>query len=228
MPGFLEESAYPYVEHLMVDSEGHQANFGSSVMNLLSEGNTFFDQETLNGRLHSYMDEYRGDTSFSQQMHEIMTSNRLPPDVILATQRSAVPVLDAVEGYCAELDICLPVLETIDVSRESVGRFYKTTSEIREEQKKKAEYEIGRLSGILPGAKVAIIDEFCSTGSALWQAGYIAENAGATEIAGIVGYWYRKIPQQLPNNPEVIRETYRDFMFKIGQLAAQTPKQTKK
>jgi hypothetical protein len=219
LPGELEEAAYPLVYHAMVDREGHQKTFRLNIVDLLGDRRS--ERIAAFAGLYSLgMEDMIIDTSFSQQMHKVAPTQ---PDIVLATYRSATPVLAAVEGYYDEKKQRRPHLDVVDVSREN--RLYGPYSVLSHtEQRKKSEHEADRLREIVEGKRVAIVDEYYERGGALWAAGDVAARAGAISVLGVIGRWYRKIPIELSRTgKDDIYAAHRDFMHDVGRASAQTP-----
>jgi len=215
-PGTLDESNYASVAHHMLDQEGHQAELRLNLINFHGNEREEHVMAYLGARTNTDSD-ITADTSFTQQMHAVRA---LAPDYILATFRSAVPVLSAVAGYHEAAGEEVPQLDIVDVSRElHANRYHHGLSDGA--LQRKAEYETVRLSKI-SGSTVVVIDEFYMTGRALRGAGSIARNAGAKKAYGMLGNWYRKIPDELTEVGTILRR-YDGFMRKIGRMAAEIP-----
>jgi len=211
-----DHGAYSLAEHLMVDAEGHQAEFPVTSIDLMADTVNRQRKAVKVGLLQSHDPMFRIDTSFSQQMHHALAT--FEPDIILATYRSAVPLLDAAEGYYEAKGVPIPLMDAVDVSREAnCPRHGEGVDE-------KIEVEAERLAPILARKNVLILDEYFETGTALQRAGETAKAAGASAVRGIIGYWYRKMivgPQAV--SVDSLRRAHAGFMRSIGSMAAKTP-----
>ncbi len=208
--------------HTMLDKEGHQADYRTSIINFNSSKRVRDEVFVAKVGVVAFDSDYRSDTSFTQQMHEV-DKNR--PDAVIATYRSAVPILSAIQGYYDELGVPVPILGHVDVSRELADSYHWSS----DQETRTRDNEISRLAKIVAGCNVVVIDEFLSSGSAISTAAEIAQAAGVASVRGIAGHWYRKIPTT-PElyDPAAIKATYHTFMHTVGVSAAQIPRQESK
>lgn len=213
----LAEENYPTIRHHMLDEDGHQANLRLNIVDLL--GDRRRELIAANVGVHRVIEELLCDTSFAQQMHAVYAQR---PDSILATFRSAAPTLWAVKAFYDSAGIPTPQLDVVDVSRELHSDRGATDKQLMA----KFENETHRLSNIVFGRHVVVIDEYYEHGTALWRAGRIVQNAGAVSVHGMLGRWYKTISDNLRERDAVIA-AHRDFMTDIGHLAADISPQEK-
>ncbi len=198
----------------MLDQEGHQASQRLGLIHLSSDN---IHDEILAARVGVQSPAYYSDTSFSQQMHFANSSSN--PDVILATYRSAVPVLVAVQGYYEGSGLHVPVLAHVEAS------FMKRVEWPDHRALRQAEIE--RLSELLCSKSVMIIDQTFGGGGTLKRASQIATAAGATSVIGMVGYWYGSLMSvqheetSFPPAETLWHGEHEAFMYEVGRAAAE-------
>jgi phosphoribosylpyrophosphate synthetase len=210
----LDVEHYDKIRHSMLDQEGHQANQRLGLIHL--SGDNLHD-ELLAAKVGVQSPAYYTDTSFSQQMHSANSASS--PDVILATYRSAVPVLAAVQGYYEGSNRRVPVLSHVEAS------FMKRVEWHGHEALRQAEIE--RLSELVCNKSVLVIDQTFGNGGTLKRAGKIATAAGAASVIGMVGYWYGNLMDErheetpFPPAESLWHGEHEAFMYKVGRAAAE-------
>lgn len=210
----LDVEHYDKIRHFMLDQEGHQTKQRLGLIHLSDDN---LHDELLVAKVGVQSPACFTDTSFSQQMHYANIAST--PDAILATYRSAVPVLAAVQGYYAALDRRVPVLSHVEAS------FLKRVEWHRHEALRQTEIE--RLSELVCNKSVLIIDQTFGNGGTLQRAGKIATAAGAASVIGMVGYWYGNLMDKrheetsFPPAESLWHGEHEAFMCEVGRSAAE-------
>lgn len=206
----------------MLDREGHQKDFRPAVLDLTSEKG-ITDELALakHGVLGIAIPDLRSDTSFSRQMHQV---TRGSPDAFVAAYRSGVPLLVAVRAFYEAMDTPAPLLETVDTGGRWCDRY--TTEDIRRIR----DDEVKRITQVLAGANVVIIDDYFEHGSTLRYSSNILRAAGTESIKALCGQWYRKIDQtddrRLNTSIDDLLVRWSPLMTMIGHEAAKVAPST--
>lgn len=207
----------------MVDPEGNLASLPVFVPDLLEEDDVtavMYGMRRSESPFDSPNDtdaytELRLNTTFTQQMHRIF--HRINPDVILATYRSATPVLNAIESYYETCQEQLPALDYVDVSRDHRSPSFQPHDHDAR--------ETARLAQIVRDRSVVIVEQHVASGNSVRRARNIVKDAGASMVHGMLGTWYKGLTEQqgVFRPAEAIRGTHVDFMRSVGAAAARTP-----
>lgn len=141
------------------------------------------------------------------------------PEIILATYRTAVPVLATVKRYYEHFSTPIPEDGHIFANRRS-SRFLNDEGYLDQHSLG----EIRRLSPIIKGKQVLIIDQWKNVGHTIQLADTIAEEAGASSVHTITGQWYTSFDEEVSIWPsvgslDILRKKHQPFMESIGTLA---------
>ena len=170
---------------------------------------------------------YSDDSSLSRQLGQVVLAPSSlepnlvsPPEGIVLTAFSAIPVADSVRGFYQELDYDFPTLEPIYAnSRLSHDHYYNrsTPDGLATEAR-----EIARLRALFAGAEhVSVIDQLVSSGYTISYAAQLLHAAGVKKVSTIRGYWYSQAsPSDVSIEP--LTSTHAPFMTLVGHQAAQT------
>lgn len=158
----------------------------------------------------------RLDFSFTTQIGELLLGDK-PPRLIFFTVKSAVPVADAVKGFCETADIRTPRLLPINVNRRLWYEYNRPASLASVIANYKIDKAVDFLRPLVDNQKVAIVEEAVATGQCLELAGLITQRAGASSIMGVRGFWYDNAHQIDLSN---MTSPHADFMYQVGSKAA--------
>ena len=187
----LREDSYPMVESAML----HEPEYRM----VLAGGNRFVGRP------------------FQHQLLELITGET-PPDAIVLTAKSAVPLADAFRGFYEGMDLETPLLTHVEAGRALVWNL----REVPAVAQRTIGPELERLSGVLEGKTApCVVDEFLASGRTLNLAMDIVRRSRDFDtVHSVSGRWYKDVAI---NDVDVVGLTSRHakFMHGIGQKAAE-------
>ena len=151
------------------------------------------------------------DTSLPSLMMALHDNN--PPDVYALTAMSAIPVADALRGYYGELGLPEPSIVAVHANK-TISRAPADT------QICAVKKEVERLTPLVGGRTVALIDQYVATGGTLRLARYMLHKAGAKRTrSDSRTRWYDQAARG-DVDVENLTSTHADLMHAIGKQAA--------
>lgn len=184
-------------------------------------------QFTLTGEYDGSLSRQLGGLHFApQSVHPSLAS---PPEVILMTAFSAIPVADAIRGFYEELDAITPLLGHIQASSATAHAYYSTHGDPNyvaytlngNHQHESFAAEVKRLKPLVEGSShVTIVDQFVGSGKTITYGAQLLLNAGAKKVSAIRGDWYVQAGRS-DIDMSSISSRHAPFMASIGRKAAQ-------
>lgn len=158
--------------------------------------------------------------SFASQMQLAVDKDRLGH--VFVTANSAIPVADAVRGYCEELGIEVPPIDYIRSNRE-LSQYPLKDAHIYRPQ---IDAEVARLTDIAEGTHgdnipdtVLVIDQYVYGGGTLDLAVKMLRGAGFADPVKMRGQWWGSVEVEEVDFNKVT-SVHADFMRDIGAAAA--------
>lgn len=222
VPTKLSVATYDAVGHQMLDKEGHQSGYRLNLIDFTDRTSTVEGLVGANIGVHNLISgEDLTDNSFAQQMHLAAARE---PDVIVATYRSALPILNAIRGYYDACGRPVPILEYVDVSRRHRETHFNFDGLFQTES--------DRLNRVVEGARTLVIDQYFNSGHSLRDSAKILTVAGASAVTGIVGHWYGDLLDESASRPTypaagTVTRLHANFMYQVGLQAAAVQQQEK-
>jgi hypothetical protein len=138
------------------------------------------------------------DTSLVRQVNDIYyRPNKLdrklttPPNALIFTERSAIPVADVFRGMHEELGTPCPVIDHVGANIATSRDFWNRWDIIDVNQQTHFNREVARLAPLVDGLDhVTIIDQFVGSGATIAYGALILQHAGVKRVTGIQGRWY--------------------------------------
>lgn len=137
------------------------------------------------------------------------------PEVFLFTHKSSIPLADSVRGYYEELG--LPVPDFGIINTKDIEGFDKTSEGASAEV---FEREVPKITGLVQGCRVAVLDQFLFSLATISRASHIAAEAGAVQVVRPdSARWYHDA-ELADIDFEDISSVHRERMRAIGRASA--------
>lgn len=168
--------------------------------------------------------------SFGGNMAKMLLSH---PDVFLFTHKSAIPLADSVRGYYEEIGVKVPEFGVVNTKDEDGASEEYTRGTWNWEQSARhydfdsvrrdvvVVREVRKLTDLLQGRSVAIIDQMISEGVTIRTAMDIADEAGAVIVSRPEdAKWYNDAREK-DIDFQALSSTHKEFLTRVGRSAAQ-------
>lgn len=217
-PKRLSRSNYNEISHSLLDVDYRlepATNYRLSTLASMSPGD-------FSARGHDYSLRRQLDTLSGANQPNSTTT---PPDIILFTVGSAIPMADAFRGYYQARGEQVPVLHFIYADRDKSYPYFSETNTYLElsgcDHAWQAEVE--RLEPIVAGAgHVAIVEQLASSGRTMHYAAEATLAAGARSVTTISGAWYEEANHDGLDIPG-LTSGHKGYMLDIGRCCCDTP-----
>lgn len=165
------------------------------------------------------------DSSFTSQMIQLSISpdeikrQLSPPEAIVFTSLSAIPIADAVRGYYDGLGLSRPLLSHITANRALAKRF-ASIRRLHTFQTPAEKAEISRLGSLFAGLQhVSVVEQYVDSGKTSLYAGRLLLAAGVEQVSVVRGNWFNDA-RQLELDMPSLTSSHAGFMRSIGLQAA--------